>query len=69
MQEVNNVNQLEEEFEDGDDNVAMYIDDFIEMLQTKKKELGVDAIEFYIDEEGGVEIAFFDSTKVNMGEA
>ncbi len=33
MQE-NNVNQeLEEEYED--DNVAMYIDDFIEMLQTK----------------------------------
>ena len=67
MQE-NNVNQeLEEEYED--DNVAMYIDDFIEMLQTKKKELGVDAIEFYIDEEGGVEIAFFDSTKVSTGEA
>ena len=67
MQEVNNVNQLDEEYED--DNVAMYIDDFIEMLQTKKRELGVDAIEFYIDQEGGVEIAFFDSTKVSMGEA
>ena len=67
MQE-NNVRQGLEDDEVGG-SIEMYIDEFIEMLQEKQRELGVDAISFYVDEDGGVSMDLFNTGMVNGAQA
>jgi len=68
MQE-SNVNQELLEDDVDQSSVEMYIDEFIEMLQKQKKELGVDAISIYVDEDGGVSIDLFDSKSIGTNGA
>ena len=68
MQE-SNVNQELLEDDVDQSSVEMYIDELIEMLQEQKKELGVDSISIYVDEDGGISMELFDSKSIDTNGA